>query len=81
MVEVGDLLAGCLLHEGNHAACGIQESQDEVAGHDPGEKIRKEHCKKELYDLVEQIKELEFGIAWINRYIPLLREVIRTKGD
>ncbi len=43
------------------------------------EKIRKEHCKKELSDLVEQIKELEFGIAWINRYIPLLKEVVRTK--
>ena len=43
------------------------------------EKIRKEHCKKELSDLVEQIKELEFGIAWINRYLPLLKEVVRIK--
>lgn len=43
------------------------------------EKIRKEHCKKELSDLVEQIKELEFGIGWIRNYIPLLREVVRCK--
>ena len=43
------------------------------------EKIRKEHCKKELSDLVEQIKELEFGIGWIRNYIPLLREVMRCK--
>ena len=43
------------------------------------EKIRKEHCKKELSDLVEQIKELEFSIAWIKQYIPFLKEVIRSK--
>lgn len=41
--------------------------------------IRKQHVKKELSDMYEQIKSLEFSIAFIGRYIGLLKEVVRTK--
>ena len=43
------------------------------------EKVRKEHAKNELSKLDGEIKALEFGINWIKQYIPLLKEVIRTK--
>lgn len=41
--------------------------------------IRKQHVKNELSDMYEQIKSLEFSIAFIGRYIGLLKEVVRTK--
>ena len=41
--------------------------------------IRKQHVKNELSDMYEQQKGLEFSIAFIGRYIGLLREVVRTK--
>jgi hypothetical protein len=44
------------------------------------EKVRTNHVKSELADMVSDMKALEFGIAWIRQYIPLLKEVIRVKG-
>ena len=41
--------------------------------------IRKQHVKNELSDMYEQMKSLEFSIAFIGRYIGLLKEVVRTK--
>ena len=43
------------------------------------EKVRTNHVKNELADMVSDMKALEFGIGWIRSYIPLLKEVIRSK--
>ena len=43
------------------------------------EKVRTNHVKSELADMVSEMKTLEFGINWIRSYIPLLREVVRCK--
>lgn len=43
------------------------------------EKVRTNHVKSELSDMVSDMKGLEFGIAWIRSYIPLLKEVVRCK--
>jgi hypothetical protein len=43
------------------------------------EKVRTNHVKNELSDMVSEMKSLEFGINWIRNYIPLLREVLRCK--
>ena len=45
------------------------------------EKVRTNHVKSELSDMVDEMKTLEFGINWIRSYIPLLREVVRTKQN
>ena len=45
------------------------------------EKVRKQHARDMLSDLNDEITGLELGINWIKHYIPLLREVIRTKGE
>ena len=42
------------------------------------QKVRDNHVKSELSDMVGQMKALEFGINWIRSYIPLLKEVIRV---
>ena len=44
------------------------------------QKVRDNHVKNELSDMVSDMKALEFGINWIRSYIPLLKEVIRVKG-
>lgn len=44
------------------------------------QKVRDNHVKNELSDMVSDMKALEFGIGWIRSYIPLLKEVIRVKG-
>lgn len=43
------------------------------------QKVRDNHVKNELSDMVSNMKGLEFGINWIRGYIPLLREVVRCK--
>ena len=43
------------------------------------QKVRDNHVKSELSDMVSDMKALEFGINWIRSYIPLLKEVIRVK--
>jgi hypothetical protein len=43
------------------------------------QKVRDNHVKSELADMVSDMKALEFGIGWIRQYIPLLKEVIRSK--
>ena len=43
------------------------------------QKVRDNHVKNELSDMVSDMKALEFGINWIRSYIPLLKEVIRSK--
>ena len=43
------------------------------------QKVRDNHVKSELVDMVSQMKGLEFGINWIRQYIPLLKEVVRSK--
>jgi hypothetical protein len=43
------------------------------------QKVRDNHVKSELADMVSTMKALEFGINWIRSYIPLLKEVIRVK--
>jgi len=43
------------------------------------QKVRDNHVKAELSDMVSTMKALEFGINWIRSYIPLLKEVIRVK--
>ena len=45
------------------------------------EKVRKQHAAKELRSLDGEIKSLELSVAWIKQYIPLLREVIRSKKE
>jgi hypothetical protein len=44
------------------------------------QKVRDNHVKSELSDMVSQIKDLEFGIDWIKRYIPLVKSVVRYNG-
>ena len=43
------------------------------------QKVRDNHVKNELADMVTEMKGLEFGMNWIRNYIPFLREVIRSK--
>ena len=43
------------------------------------EKVRKQHAKTVLSKLDNEINSLELSINWIKQYIPLLREVIKTK--
>ena len=43
------------------------------------QKVRDNHVKAELSDMVEQRASLQFGIDFIQSYIPLLRECIRAK--
>ena len=43
------------------------------------QKVRDNHVKNELSDMVSDMKALEFGINWIRSYIPLLKEVVRCK--
>ena len=43
------------------------------------QKVRDNHVKTELSDMVAEMKALEFGISFIKQYIPLLREVVRCK--
>lgn len=43
------------------------------------EKVRKQHVKSELSDMVQEKANLQFSIDFIRNYIPLLREVIRSK--
>lgn len=43
------------------------------------QKVRDNHVRNELSDMVSEMKTLEFGINWIRSYIPLLREVVRCK--
>ena len=43
------------------------------------QKVRDNHVKSELADMVSEMKTLEFGINWIRSYIPLLKEVIKEK--
>ena len=43
------------------------------------QKVRDNHVKNELSDMVTEMKDLEFGIGFIKQYIPLLREVVRCK--
>ena len=43
------------------------------------QKVRDNHVKIELAELVTMMKDLEFRIDFIRQYIPLLKEVIRTK--
>ena len=40
---------------------------------------RKHHIKGELADVFDEVTALELGINWIRSYIPLLKEVIRSK--
>ena len=43
------------------------------------EKVRSNHVKNELADMVEKKASLQFRIDFIKQYIPLLREVVRCK--
>jgi len=43
--------------------------------------VRKQHIRMELDEVFNKVRDLELGINWIKQYIPLLREVIRTKRD
>ena len=43
------------------------------------QKIRDQHVKSELADMVQQKASLQFSIDFIRNYIPLLRECIRSK--
>ena len=43
------------------------------------QKIKDNHVKTELTDMVSEMKALEFGMNWIKQYIPFLKEVIRSK--
>ena len=45
------------------------------------QKIRDQHVKETLKDMVEKKVELQFTIDFIRNYIPLLREVLRSKSD
>ena len=57
----------------------IQETVFKALYGKNNEKVRKEHVKKELANQFQELKDLEFSIDWIQRYISFLREVIRTK--
>ena len=43
--------------------------------------VRKHHIKVELSDVFDNVQGLELSINWIKSYIPLLREVVRTKQN
>ena len=43
------------------------------------QKVRDNHVKQELSDMVARKADLQLGIDFIKNYIPLLREVIRAK--
>lgn len=43
------------------------------------EKVRKQHAKTVLSELNDEINSLELSVNWIKSYIPLLKEVIRSK--
>jgi len=43
------------------------------------QKVRDQHVKAELQDLVDKKASLQFSIDFIRNYIPLLREVLRCK--
>ena len=43
--------------------------------------VRKHHIKMELSDVFDNVQGLELSINWIKSYIPLLREVVRTKQN
>ena len=43
------------------------------------QKVRDQHVKTELSDMVQQKQGLTFSIDFIRNYIPLLRECIRSK--
>jgi hypothetical protein len=45
------------------------------------QKVRDNHVKSELADMVERKASLQLGIEFIRNYIPLLREVIRSKTN
>ena len=45
------------------------------------QKVRDNHVKGELSELVDLMKGLEFRIDFIKSYVPLLREVIRAKQN
>ena len=45
------------------------------------QKIRDQHVKETLSDMVEKKVELQFTIDFIRMYLPLLREVLRSKSD
>lgn len=41
--------------------------------------IRKQHIRMELDEVFNEVRDLELSINWIKQYIPLLKEVIRSK--
>jgi len=43
------------------------------------QKVRDQHVKAELQDMVDRKASLQFSIDFIRNYIPLLREVLRCK--
>ena len=43
------------------------------------EKVRTNHVKTELSDMVEQKASLQFSIDFLNRYIPLVKQVIYSQ--
>ena len=45
------------------------------------QKVRDQHVKETLSDMVQSKVELQFTIDFIRNYIPLLREVLRSKSD
>ena len=45
------------------------------------QKVRDSHVRNELSDMYEQKHSLGFSIDFIKNYIPLLREVIRSKKN
>lgn len=45
------------------------------------EKVRSQHVKSELADMVQEKASLQFSIDFIKNYIPLLREVIQVKKE
>ena len=45
------------------------------------QKVRDNHVKSELSELVDLMKDLEFRIDFIKGYVSLLREVIRAKQN
>ena len=44
------------------------------------EKVRRNHIKKELSDIVEQRNSLEISINYLKRKIDFLRELVRVKN-
>jgi hypothetical protein len=41
--------------------------------------VRKQHIRMELDEVFNKVRDLELSIGWIKSYIPLLKEVIRSK--